>query len=187
MNYDEKIKMAQMGLRALGYDEVTIANLTLDFNEDGYLLLENLLPRIDPKDVLILIDFLVGVGAVPLYDKQEAPGFDLYDDHVDLSEMNRWLKQYMLKVDKEAPTQSTYVIEEVSELVTELMCLVKCLTKAERGLQDNKQLVFEEACDVMAAIIMMFVRDGYHLNDVLPYITSKYKRAVERFDENSNV
>lgn len=176
----------------LGYPAERLKKIRRDivFDHRGIPTVESLLKNMEPKDILQLRENLMNKYEHPMFypdPEKEVPPFDLYDDKVDLSEMNRWIKAYMERVDKQAPKQSVFIIEEASELVIELMSLIKVLTKVERKVLENKEAIFEEACDVVAAILMMFVRDGYHLNDVLPYITSKYKRAVERFDENNAV
>lgn len=199
----ERYLSAYEEIASLGYPTERLRKIRGDivFDNRGIPTVESLLKNMEPKDILQLRETLINKYERPMFyadPEKEVPPFDLYDDKVDLSEMNRWLKAYMERVDKQAPKQSVFVIEEASELATELMSLIKVLTKVERKISqssiasfvkihENEQAIFEEACDVVAAILMMFVRDGYHLNDVLPYITSKYKRAVERFDENNAV
>lgn len=196
MGFNEKEYMANVErlkqkLIRRGYSEKEVDQM---FHEtDKYCLptSEWLYSLLGPKEAMVVLDILSeGI------DEPDTT-IEVYDDDVDLREMNKWLKEYVLKVDRTAPKQFTYVIEEISELVTELMALEKVLIKEKRAeaseelgiaLTDAvRQPIFEEACDVIAAILMMFVRDRYHLPDILPYITSKYKRAVERFDENKNV
>lgn len=200
---EERYFSAYEEIASFGYQAERLRKIRagIVFDNRGIPTVESLLKNMEPKDILQLREKLINKYERPMFYSQsenEIPPFDLYDDKVDLSEMNRWLKAYMERVSKHAPKQSVFVIEEASELTTELMGLIKLLTKVERKIspssitsfariRENKQAIFEEACDVVAAILMMFVRDGYHLNDVLPYITSKYKRAVERFDENNAV
>lgn len=75
--------------------------------------------------------------------------------------------------------QSTYVIEECSELIKELM--------RERRGKGSDEAIISEACDVLNTIFILLVHYGVSEDLVREKILSKCNRALERYDKNGEV
>lgn len=159
------------------------------FYTNGRLFTDDLVSIIGAKDVDILHERLQEVGFEPIEKEttEKKPEIEYFQDRPDFSILNANMRS-LIESDysNDAPPQSTFVIEECSELVTELMKLLKLLCKEERQKADREN-VFGEACDVMATIMMYLVRNGYPTHDVFTYIAGNYRRAAERYSEKKEV
>lgn len=180
-------------LADIGYQRFILDGWKPTFYEDGCLNHDGLAGIIGWKNIDILHRRLQILGLEP--GKKELSEVDemkrereYFSDNPILTDLNRNMRA-LIEAEgyaEEAPPQSTFVIEETSELVVELMKLVKILCKEERK-KVTREEVFGEACDVMATIMMFFVKNGYPTHDVFTYISGKYRRAAERFSDNNEI
>ena len=84
-------------------------------------------------------------------------------------------------------SQNIYIIEECSELIKELSDMIKILTKNERHKDDIEKNIFEEACDVLTTIFVMFHRKGIEPCLVKDQIERNCKNALQRYSQNKEV
>lgn len=178
----------------IGYPRHLFSTWRPRFYIDGQLNCSDLFKVMAPKDIYILKDIIhrriqdaLGFDPYPTQDevKQER---EYFSDHPDLTDLNRNMRS-LLNSERYcdiAPKESIFVIEESSELVIELMNFVKKLCKEERK-KTTREEIFEEACDVMATLMLFFVRNEYPTHDVFTYISGKYRRGVERFTNKKEV
>lgn len=182
----------------MGYPKYLFPGWRPRFYMNGRLDHSDLIWVMGHKDIIVLQDMIYrkiqdAVGFDPL--EKELSEFDetkhereYFPDHPVFTDLNKNMRALLEKEGyaDEAPPQSMFVIEETSELVVELMKLVKILCKEEHK-KVNREDVFGEACDVMASIMMFFVRNGYPTHDVFTYISGKYRRAAERFTDKKEL
>ncbi len=76
-------------------------------------------------------------------------------------------------------TQGTYVTEECSELIKELM-------KMQRG-KGNYDDIIAEACDVLSSVFVLLFQYGVSEDFVREQILFKCRRAEERYSANGEV
>ena len=76
-------------------------------------------------------------------------------------------------------SQSTYVVEECSELIKELM-------KENRGKGDDVKII-EEVCDVLTTIFVLLHQRGVSEEYIKKQILFKCNRTVERYRSNGEV
>lgn len=87
--------------------------------------------------------------------------------------MNSKLRSAIDKVaEMNAQDQDIYVIEECSELIKEL-------AKIRRGQADAKD-IFEEACDVLATVLVLLYDLNVSEKDIFDQIMFKLNRAILR-------
>lgn len=77
------------------------------------------------------------------------------------------------------PSQDIFVVEECSELTKELM-------KRYRGKGDYDRII-EEACDVLAATIVLLKDLSVDQQTVYQKVYGKYERALTRYNENGEL
>lgn len=180
-------------LEDMGYPKSMFPGWRPTFYKNGRLNHAGLVGVLGWKNIDILHQKLRDIGAEPT----ETPSISIdnpkrereyFSDRPILDDLNKNMRALIEAegYSEEAPPQSTFVIEEASELVVELMKLVKILCKEQRK-KVTREDVFGEACDVMATIMMFFVKNGYPTHDVFTYISGKYRRAAERFADKKEL
>lgn len=113
---------------------------------------------------------------------------NLYPDDIDFRGINKWINEGLKTLwKKDKPSDEwLYVTEEISELIIEIANFQKALCKAERG-KVSKDAIFEEAVDVLTALLVFFIRDDFPIGNILNMVEYKIRRAVERYQLNGEL
>ncbi len=83
--------------------------------------------------------------------------------------------------------QTTYVIEEINELITELLKLQKTITKFERGKVIGIDTIVEETCDVWLTSAILISMTGGEINDILDSANEKVRRTIKQEVEKGEI
>lgn len=95
-------------------------------------------------------------------------------------ELNELFIDPILNINRQAGiSQTIYVMEECSELI-------KAITKRERHKGSDIEII-EEACDVIAATLILLRELGVEQNEIKSRALYKWNRSINRYEKDGEI
>lgn len=167
-----KLEDVEKALIQIGYDK--FASEVKELAEHDCIDIEVCRRRLPPKDYVMFHDILL----------RHSKGRYL-PEKLDCKDFNNVLHEFLHGVGdtKDYEMQNH---EEIAELVTELMKLIKRSSKLRRGKAIVAD-IFDEVCDVMCTTFIYGLKLGYTSLDIFNHMRYKFDRANQRYNENNEI